>query len=239
VGDPVTLVTERAGSFAAVIVAVDGGAPGLRATVRVLGAARAERSPLLSWSIAVAPVKGEPFEAAVRTVAELGLGRLVPVLTERTVVRAEPGSGRVERWRRIAREATKQCGREPPLEILEPIGLPRFLETWQGVETRREGETRAENAPKRPAGFVLIPGAPFPEGISGLQREEGGPLPPAVFLIGPEGGFTPQEAERAQESGFAPAGFPVPTLRTPTAVALVAALGLLVAGGLRVGPPTP
>ena len=64
---------------------------------------------------------------------------------------------------------------------------------------------------------------PLPERPGGSGR---GPTE-AVFAVGPEGGFTEAEVQAAISAGWRTCGFPTPVLRTPTAVALIAALGLL------------
>jgi 16S rRNA (uracil1498-N3)-methyltransferase len=89
-----------------------------------------------------------------------------------------------------------------------------------------------------PAGgrcWLAQPGAELPP-LSDLAGE--GALGPALFLVGPEGGFSPAEVERALGAGACSIGFPTPVLRTPTAVVLIAALGVVLGGlGLQGQPP--
>jgi 16S rRNA (uracil1498-N3)-methyltransferase len=172
------------------------------------------------WTIAVALAKGDAIDLAVRLASELGLAALVPVETARTAVRLGGGGGRRERWERISREAAKQCGRPEPLRIEEGRTLGTFLEQWRALA--RPGFGLPEPGGE-PLGFVAHPGGPFHPGR--LLRGRGEGLPPAVFLIGPEGGLSPKELGAAVQSGLAPLGFPTPILRTATAVAFLGALG--------------
>ena len=70
--------------------------------------------------------------------------------------------------------------------------------------------------------WIAVPGAALPELPALGQGED-----EVFFAVGPEGGFTGEEVEAAARSGWTACGFPTPVLRTPTAVALIAALGLL------------
>ena len=211
-GDRVILVAAEGGSFEAQIVDVRQGKDGPRVAVRVVGPSGAEVPDGLPWTLAVAVVKGEGFESAIRMAAELGVGRFLPVVTARTIVHPVAGSERCGRWRRIAGEAAKQCGRTVAMDLPDPLSLEGLLADWRGAS----GGTR---------GWILVPSAPLH--IEALAASASGP---ALFLIGPEGGFTRGEEADAQAAGLEPAGFPTPVLRTPTAVALVAALGVLCRG---------
>ena len=205
-GDPVQ-VSGPGGLFAAVVERVlEGAAP----RIELLIGARLPTAPAVPWMIAVAQVKGHGFELAVRQVSELGLAALTPLVCERSVVRGVTPA-KLERWRRIAREAAKQSGRTPPLEV--------------GAEASFSEILRVAPSATR---YIATPGGHWP-GLEALGRATavaGADSSPAViFLIGPEGGFSPLELSLAEQAGFVPFGFPTPVLRTGTAVAFVAALG--------------
>ncbi|MCZ6792256.1 MAG: RsmE family RNA methyltransferase [Planctomycetota bacterium] len=181
------------------------GAP--RALLRV-GEEVEETAPrIVPWTVAAALVKSADMDSAVRLASELGLLALVPLLAERSPVGER--SGRPERWRRIARESAKQCGRREVLRVEPTVGLRELLATSRG-------ERR----------FILDPGAP----ASRAEELRGLASGAALFLVGPEGGFSEAEQSIAREAGATPLGLPTPILRTPTAVVLVAALGLLGGG---------
>lgn len=189
--------------------------------VRVGGQTRDEVPSVLPWTLAVGVVKGESFDLVLRMASELGVGRVAPLWTARAVVRPGRGSGSVvkksERWARVAREAAKQCGRAEPLVVAPPYELADFLKECGDQDGR----------------WITVPGvSSLPGWMDGFFDREKGEVAPATFLVGPEGGFTPAEVERALAAGFQPLGFPTPVLRTPTAVALIGALGVL-AGSQR------
>lgn len=165
---------------------------------------------LIPWTVAVAPVKEKGFDIAVRLASELGLERLIPLRTERGQVRLDPSSKRAERWSRIAAEAAKQCGRARPIGIDEAADLEALV-----MRAREAGETV----------WIAAPGGPDPTPGDFLGAD-GAPAP-SLFLVGPEGGFSPAELELAVAAGARQLGFPTPILRTPTAIALIAALGAL------------
>lgn len=127
---------------------------------------REEAGPLLL----VAPIKRPRLEWLVEKAVELGVARLAPVLTERSVVRPESS----QRLRRQAIEAAEQCGRLTVPEVEEPGRLLSTVETAAAAA----GVAFADEA----GGGVPLLAALENGGIGGL-------------LVGPEGGFAP--AERA------------------------------------------
>lgn len=82
----------------------------------------------LDLTLAVAILKGEKFDLVVQKCVELGVFSLVPLLTVRSEARLRDTDGRLERWKRIALEATKQCGRARVMEIEPPVEFARFIE---------------------------------------------------------------------------------------------------------------
>lgn len=139
--------------------------------------------------------KGEKMDAVVRQATELGVARIVPVHTERSVPR---GEGRVERWRTIADDAVRVSGRAHRPVIDEVRPLDEVL-----------GAPRAERA----LVLALEQGEDL---VRALGRSE--PIPRTLeVLIGPEGGLEPNEVEAAVSAGFLRAHLGPYTLRTETA----------------------
>ena len=118
--------------------------------------------------LAFAPIKKGRVDWLVEKAVELGVARLVPVITRRTIV----DKLNLDRMRAHIIEAAEQCGRTALADIADPIKLDSFL------KQRNEGRTlyfADETGGHRPANA-------FNSG-------------PALILIGPEGGFAPEEAE--------------------------------------------
>src|SRR5947207_237655 len=127
-------------------------------TGTVLGVARTDaESPLRGTLIQSVP-KGDKMEAIVRAATELGVARIVPVTTERTVVTLEPSRWRerARRWQRVAKEAAKQCGRAviPPVDVARPLAEFLALDEpaelrlclWEGAAAHGEGGGKAAAA---------------------------------------------------------------------------------------------
>ncbi len=148
--------------------------------------------------------KGDKLDAVVRQATELGVDRIVPVLTERAVARHE---ARVERWRAIAEDAVRVSGRSRRPAIEPVVALEDLLAR-----------------PRAPAAVVLAPDAGLRLRDAALSL--GGEV---EVLIGPEGGLAPEELTEAGQAGFTPVGLGPEVLRTetagPAAVALLRFLG--------------
>ena len=154
-----------------------------------------------SLTLAVCTPKGDRFRWLVEKAAELGVRRLFPLITQRSVV--NPGRSKLEKARQWAIEAAKQCGSAYLLEIGEPVELVAFL----------NGEGTADVT------LIAEPdGQPIGDPIESLHS----PADVAV-LIGPEGGWTPAECEAAIDAGAKPVSLGKTILRTETAAVAVAA----------------
>ncbi len=146
--------------------------------------------------------KGDKMDAIVRDATELGATAFVPVALARSVAQHK-GEGAVVRWRRIALEAARQCGRGDVPTVEAPRSLPEALASSGGV------------------GVVMVPG----EAVAFGRVVAAHPSAPLALLIGPEGGLTDEEVEAATARGFVRASLGPMVLRTETACA--AALGAI------------
>ncbi|MGH7344997.1 MAG: 16S rRNA (uracil(1498)-N(3))-methyltransferase [Candidatus Rokuibacteriota bacterium] len=188
---------------------------GDEATGTVLGVGtNAHESPIRITLVQAVP-KGDKMESIVRAATELGVARIVPVLTARTIVTLDPGRwrDRARRWQRVAKEAAKQCGRAaiPPVEAPCPLGdaldlgeADLRLCLWEGARGHAAGQG-AEQA--RLLGTTLA--ASLPLILPGGSR--------VALLIGPEGGLTAKEVEDARTRGWTIVGAGPRILRTETA----------------------
>jgi 16S rRNA (uracil1498-N3)-methyltransferase len=178
------------------------------ATGAIVGTASLAAESPLAISLVQAVPKGDRMETVVRATTELGVTRILPALTERTVVRLDQSRWRerARRWQRVAREATKQCGRAVVPEV-EP---PRPLAEWIASE---------ETADLRLC-FWEVEGTPLSRVL-----ETPGPRPrSASVIVGPEGGLTPDEVARAGAAGYVTVTLGQRILRTDTAGPTIVAL---------------
>jgi 16S rRNA (uracil1498-N3)-methyltransferase len=200
-GAPLTLFNGRGGEFAGRIETARGDA----VTVAVAEASATERESPLCLTLAQGVSRGERMDLIVQKATELGVSRLLPLLTQRSVVRldARQTARKLAHWRGIAIAACEQSGRNRPPEVAEPLELREFL------------QVQAEDG----ARVLLSPGAAL--GIADVPPPAG----PVTVLIGPEGGLTSEEQERAVAAGFVGVRLGPRVLRTETAA--IAALTLL------------
>jgi 16S rRNA (uracil1498-N3)-methyltransferase len=171
------------------------------------------REPLVQITLATAVPKGERLDWLVEKATELGVSRLVPLLTERSVV--DPREGKLDRLRRAVIEASKQCGRNRLMEIDRPTPWADLL-----IVTG-EDDVRLTAHP-------------------GRRRFAAWPLPragkPVVVAVGPEGGFTDSEIEAARAAGWVAVGLGAPLLRIETAgIAACARVLALAESGIEEG----
>ena len=173
----------------------------------VLSSARSVTEPPYAATLYQALCKGDKFDNLVQKAVECGVTRIVPVLTDRCVVRLTAADAEKKRlrWQRIAGEAAKQCGRGI---IPEVSGLLLFS---QAVAKAAEADLplfcyENETVQTLPA---LTSSCPRPATVS--------------LLIGSEGGFSPEEAAAAAAGGMRSVGLGRRILRTETASSFVLA----------------
>jgi 16S rRNA (uracil1498-N3)-methyltransferase len=156
------------------------------------------RELALPVTLAVALPKGERQKWLVEKLTELGVTRLIPLLTERGV--AQPVEAALDRLRRTVIEASKQCGRNRLLEVAEPQSAALLFAAAQADVLRLIAD---------PAGQLVGQLAP--------RRQ------PVIAAIGPEGGFTPDELSKAVASGWQSVSLGPAILRVETAAIAIAA----------------
>ena len=142
--------------------------------------------------------KGNGFDDVVRACTELGVANIVPVLSDRTLL--NPSPQKLERWRRIAIEATEQSERTIIPTILEPTSFKAALSLFT-TEQKYICEGRGNN----------------PHLLSYLQHQSKITNNQIIIAIGPEGGWTETELELAIASGYQPVSLGKRILRAITA----------------------
>jgi 16S rRNA (uracil1498-N3)-methyltransferase len=173
----------------------------------------------LELTLAVALLKGEKFDLVVQKATELGVTRVVPVVTKLADIRLRDESDaakRVARWQRIALEAAKQSGRAVVPRIIEPTSFQVLIETFN----------------QEPGMSCLM----FSEREGQSLKEAKEKLPPSVSqltaLVGSEGGWTDEELEAARQAGWTIITLGGRTLRAETAAIAIATLLQHIAGDL-------
>ncbi len=175
-----------------------------------VSAARPE-SPL-HLTLCVALLKSEKFDLLVQKTTELGVVRIVPVVTRFADVRLKEGTEgikRVLRWKRIALEAAKQSGRARVPEISQPIAFTSLI----------------ESAPSEDEEPRLIFSEREGRGLLETIREWHAGRPTCLTaLVGPEGGWAGEEIAQACLSGWSTITLGGRTLRAETAAIAISAL---------------
>ena len=202
-GAGITLFDGQGGEFTAELTRVSS----KDARARVLSKLALERESPLSVSLAQCVSGGDRMDTALQKSTELGVRNIVPVLSERSVVRlsGDRAEKRLAHWRSVVIAACEQCGRNRVPRVSDIIDLSDFLE--------QPGE----------AGLRLVLA---PDASTTLRQLS--PAREVILLIGPEGGLTARERENAGRAGFVPLRFGPRILRTETApLAAIAAMQAL------------
>ena len=156
-------------------------------------------------TLATAVPKGDRFRWLVEKATELGVHRLIPLETNRSVV--DPGGGKLKKMQQTVVAACKQCGRNRLMEIAEPA-------TWDTLAATEFRDHRV---------FVADPsGQPAGEVLDSATGDRS-----CLVCIGPEGGFTESEIDDATTAGARLVNLGPHMLRIETAaIALVTLLAL-------------
>jgi 16S rRNA (uracil1498-N3)-methyltransferase len=143
------------------------------------------------------------MDLIVQKATELGLARIVPLITERTVAQVTDASRKLERWREIALESCKQCGNH----WLPEIGAPQTLDKFLTVAGAFDLKLVAALLPEAQSLKKLLAHSPArPLAASSV-----------LALVGPEGDFTPAEYDAARAAGCRPLSLGSLVLRADTA----------------------
>lgn len=174
---------------------------------------RRQVEPRFSVTLAQAIPQHERMEVVIQKTTELGVGRIVPLLTGRVPkpLSRSGGRGRLERWRRVACEAARQSGRLMVPVLSEPIAWSDFV-----------------SLPARSPRFLLDTGAAVERDLK--QALHG--FDEALIVVGPEGGWEEDERNQAKAAGFLPLGLGPRVLRTETAGIVAVALILYATGDM-------
>lgn len=152
--------------------------------------------------VAQAFLKEKKMDDLVRKLCELGVSRWIPFFSQRSIARPDQKrlAGRSQRWMRIATEAVKQCRRIDALQIGDALSFEDILDFGKSCDLK----------------VVFWENESTPLSRDRLS-EAANPFEKILIMLGPEGGFTEQEIELVQKSGFISAGLGPRILRAETA----------------------
>jgi 16S rRNA (uracil1498-N3)-methyltransferase len=186
-----------------------------RCILNIDGAEEASGEPSIKVTVCLPILKSGRFEWAIEKLTEVGVSKIVPIETQRSLVKHHEAGGngsqpKLDRWRAIAREAAEQCERG----LIPDVVLPTKLEKI--IQDARDNKVHMLICAERS-------GAPA---LADLLAKGGVVLSEAslVVLIGPEGGFTESEIEQAINAGAKPITLGKRILRSETAAVYATSL---------------
>lgn len=181
-----------------------------RAHGRVTASEPAGGEPPVAITLAAAIPKGERWELILQKATELGVSRILPLMTSRTVVQIDPrkAQDKLARWQKIVLEAAEQCERGRVPEVMMPMTWNAFVKAQASASPgelllaclERSGEPLSQ----------VLEAVPQPEAIT--------------VLVGPEGGFSSAEADEALAMGAKGISLGSRILRAETASMAVLAM---------------
>ncbi|HOE16001.1 MAG TPA: RsmE family RNA methyltransferase [Syntrophorhabdaceae bacterium] len=154
-------------------------------------------------TLCVSPIKGPRMDWLIEKATELGVGRIIPTIFARTIVKFnDKDKGKCERWKRITAEASRQSGRFTVPEVAEPTPLRGIVPQVQDIKTRwalyeKEKRTMLKDV---------------------LPSEVGTGI---CVVIGPEGGIDEHEVAWLKENSFATCTLGENIFRTETTPLIV------------------
>ena len=171
----------------------------------------AETEPRQRFTLCMALPKGDKMDFIVQKAVEVGVHEIIPYVSKNCVSRPDKTEKKVDRWRRIALEAAKQCGRGCLPQVEAVVTVEQAVERAAQCETalffyENERETGLHDA------------------LSGGVGET------VSLMIGPQGGFAPEGVEMAAQAGLRSVSLGTRILRCETAP-IAALAAVLYAGG--------
>jgi 16S rRNA (uracil1498-N3)-methyltransferase len=164
-------------------------------SAQILESVEIKTEILIEVTLILALPKGNGFDEVVRACTELGVSQIVPVISDRTLL--NPSPQKLVRWRKIAQEAAEQSERQIVPNIFDPVSLSTALSTADAKSK-----------------YICVARGDRPHLLNCLQSEK---LESVAIAIGPEGGWTHPEIERAIACGFQPVSLGNRILRSITA----------------------
>ena len=179
---------------------------GKSVTAQLLNVLEEARTDLPEITVAQGMPKGQKMDFVVEKLTELGVSSILPLRSERTIV-SGVGANKIERWRRLAKTASQQCGRAVIPQIGDPVSLSELLATAADYDLVLLPWELAQAVPLRER---------LPALLQAARR--------ILLIVGPEGGFSHAEAAAAQAAGAHCISLGTRILRTETAALVAVAI---------------
>ena len=203
-GDEIVLFNGDGREYAGVVETVRGS----RVSAAIGAARPTDRESPFPITLLQCVPRGDRMDFIVQKATELGVARIVPVLSQRSVVRLDDAqaASKQSHWHAVAVSACEQCGRNR----LPGVEVPRPLLSYLGALPQASAQALRlilePDRERQPRG-----------GEPAFDRTGPRPVAGAAIAIGPEGGFAPEEFDAFELSAFARLGLGPRVLRTETA----------------------
>jgi len=189
-----------------------------------------KQAPALELVLLQAIPKGSNMDWIVQKAVELGVSKIVPLISRYTVARPSAAdlASKQAKWQKVALEACKQCG----ADFVPQISLPLELSSLDAASLQQQ---LASPQRKQSHNFVaaLLPQAiPLYSELASLQMSHGSGLQ-LCFAVGPEGDFSADEYAKLLQCGFRPVSLGDLVLRVETATFMCLAVARSMAAGLN------
>ncbi len=182
----------------------------------------------LSITLAQGIAKGERMDFIIQKATELGVSKIIPLITERSQVRH---TEKMKRWQKISLSASQQSGRDRIPEVLEPTDINEFLKNLCTLPVSRDTSAESSGTESKPISSPQLEkmdkrGFPHKKIIFSEEKIERNlkqvlrnikNTNQITLLIGPEGGFSKEEVTTAIEQSFIETSLGPRILRTETA----------------------
>ena len=195
VGDPVVLADGLGSLFDGVMRTVSG----RRCQVEIFAVRHVPKPAAQHVDVALAVLHSQAMDWAVQKSVELGVETVLPLLAQRSQLGPRDAPGSLGHWRRVARQALKQCRRPWGLEVAEPLTIGDVI-----------AKSRARQV------VVGAHGGPHLADLDGAV--------PDLLVVGPEGGFTGDETAEMAAAGWGQLRLGRHILRAETAAVVGAAM---------------
>lgn len=155
-------------------------------TAEIIEKRSAEGEPACTVSLYIGLTQREKFEWILQKCTEAGVSKIIPMITERSLLRKTTDiTGKKERWEKILKEASEQCGRGSIPKLSDPLS---FHEAVKAGSLADKALFCWEDEKQKTLREILEPLHSTTSNIS--------------LMVGPEGGFSTEEAALAQEAGW-------------------------------------